>query len=89
MGMRDDECQIAAFFPASNSSILNHLIPFSMPRVTRIAGSFAIVVIVYWAYALLVVRWIEPPVDLRSDGDITDERSGAGVEIRRRAAGAA
>ena len=34
-----------------------------MQRVIRIAGSFAIVVIAYWAYALLAVPWIEPPVD--------------------------
>jgi lipopolysaccharide export system protein LptA len=43
-----------------------------MPRITRIAGSFAIVVIAYWAYALLAVRWIEPPADLRSDGEISN-----------------
>ena len=37
---------------------------FHAAHVTRIAGSFAIVVIAYWAYALLAVPWIEPPVDL-------------------------
>ena len=31
-----------------------------MSRPTRIAGSFAIVMIAYWAYALLAVPWIEP-----------------------------
>ena len=38
-----------------------------MPRITRIAGSFAIVLIAYWAYALLAVPWIEPPVDPAAD----------------------
>ena len=52
-----------------------------MPRVTRIAGSFAIVVIVYWAYALLAVRWIEPPVDLRGDGEITDKERERGTKF--------
>ncbi len=36
-----------------------------MPRITRIAGSFLIVVTTYWAYALAVVPWIEPAADLR------------------------
>ena len=29
----------------------------------RIAGSFAIVTVVYWLYTLLAVPWIEPPAD--------------------------
>jgi lipopolysaccharide export system protein LptA len=37
-----------------------------MQRVIRIVGSLAIVVIAYWAYALLAVRWIEPSVDPNS-----------------------
>ena len=39
-----------------SSFIVHHpsLFP-SMPRITRIAGSLAIVVIAYWAYALLAV----------------------------------
>ena len=39
-----------------------------MSRPTRIAGSFAIVVIAYWAYALLAVPWIEPPIAAESAG---------------------
>jgi lipopolysaccharide export system protein LptA len=49
-----------------------------MPRISRIAGSFAIVVIAYWAYALVAVRWIEPHADLNPANAITvDNRSGA------------
>ena len=36
-----------------------------MPRVFRIAGSFAIVMVAYWAYALVAVPWIEPAVAFR------------------------
>lgn len=43
-----------------------------MPRVTRIAGSFAIVMIAYSAYALLAVPWIEPAINLRPGGAIPD-----------------
>ena len=32
-----------------------------MPRITRISGSLAIVLVAYWAYALMAVPWIEPP----------------------------
>ncbi len=32
-----------------------------MQRASRIAASFAIIVVAYWAYALLAVPWIEPP----------------------------
>ena len=50
-----------------------------MPRISRIAGSFAIVVIAYWAYALLAVRWIEPPADLHATNAITkNDREAAG-----------
>ena len=52
-----------------------------MPRVTRIAGSFAIVVIVYWAYALLAVPWIEPPVDPHVRRAITDDRAATGQKF--------
>ncbi len=38
-----------------------------MPRVARIAGSFAIVTVVYWLYAWLAVPWIEPPADPQRD----------------------
>ena len=51
-----------------------------MPRITRIAGSFAIVVIAYWAYALLAVRWIEPPADLRREGR-SPTTSGSGAKF--------
>jgi len=37
------------------------------PRTIHIGGSFAIVVVAYWAYALLAVPWIEPPPDKRDD----------------------
>ena len=33
-----------------------------MPRITRISGSLAVVLIAYWAYALMAAHWIEPPV---------------------------
>jgi hypothetical protein len=33
-----------------------------MQRLARIAGSFAIVLIVYWVYARAAVPWIEPSV---------------------------
>lgn len=44
----------------------------SMPRTTRIAGSFAIVMIAYWAYALLAVRWIEPAAVANRREDISN-----------------
>ena len=31
------------------------------PRTIHIGASFAIVLVAYWAYALLAVPWIEPP----------------------------
>ena len=47
-----------------------------MPRITRIFGSFVIVVIAYGIYALTAVRWIEPVVDLTHAGPITpDDRA--------------
>ena len=53
-----------------------------MPRITRIAGSFAIVVIAYWAYALLAVPWIEPPADPhRSDGRLPRASATAAGEL--------
>ncbi len=49
-----------------------------MSRTSRIAGSFAIVMIAYWAYALLAVPWIEPTVDRRRQEKISqDERDRA------------
>jgi len=43
-----------------------------MPRLFRIGGSFAIVLVVYWAYALLAVPLIEPPADPKPEGDLSD-----------------
>jgi lipopolysaccharide export system protein LptA len=43
-----------------------------MHRVTRIAGSFAIVLAAYWAYALVAVPLIEPPADPRRDRPISE-----------------
>lgn len=44
-----------------------------MSRTSRIAGSFAIMMIAYWAYALLAVPLIEPSVDRQlSLGEITE-----------------
>ncbi len=37
----------------------NH--PAVTPRTIHIGASFAIVLVAYWAYALLAVPWIEPP----------------------------
>jgi lipopolysaccharide export system protein LptA len=52
-----------------------------MQRVIRIAGSLAIVVIAYWAYALLVVRWIEPSVDPNNAQSITEGQRNAGIKL--------
>ncbi len=38
-----------------------------MPRVAHIAASFAIVLMAYWAYALVAVPWIEPAADPASN----------------------
>ncbi len=45
-----------------------------MPQFARIAGSFAIVLVAYWAYALVAVPLIEPPADPRSDARLTQEQ---------------
>jgi len=52
-----------------------------MQRVIRIAGSLAIVVIAYWMYALLVVRWIEPSVDPNNTQSITLDQRAAGRKL--------
>ena len=44
-----------------------------MPRITRIAGSFVIVAIAYWAYALVAVPLIEPAADPRRLERITQQ----------------
>jgi len=38
-----------------------------MPRIARIAGSFAVVVIAYWGYLLLVAQWVEPSLEAGAD----------------------
>ncbi len=55
--------------------------PFMLQRVIRIAASLAIVVIAYWLYALLVVRWIEPSVDPNRAQGITAEQRSAGMKL--------
>ena len=53
-----------------------------MPRVLRIAGSFAIVLVAYWAYALVAVPLIEPPADPSRDRTISEaERAAARARI--------
>ena len=52
-----------------------------MPRIIRIAGSFAIVVVAYWAYALLAVPWIEPSVDPNHAQTITLDQRDAGKKL--------
>ena len=73
--MMVDEChngKSQPFAHIQHSSFSIHHFLHLMPRISRIAGSFAIVVIAYWAYALLVVRWIEPPADLAASQTITE-----------------
>jgi len=45
------------------------------PRVLRVAGSLAIVLAVYWAYALTAVPLIEPSADLHRDRPAVAESS--------------
>ncbi len=52
-----------------------------MQRLTRIAGSFAIVVIVYGTYALLAVPCIEPSVDPNHAQAITNAQHTAGQAL--------
>ena len=52
-----------------------------MPRITRIAGSFAIVMIAYWAYALMAVPWIEPAADLHRGGAISETDRDRGAKL--------
>jgi len=52
-------------------------------RVLRIAGSFAIVVAVYWAYALVAVPLIEPSADARRQSlDACPEGMGNAIKER-------
>jgi hypothetical protein len=52
-----------------------------MSRISRISSSFAVVMIVYWAYALVVVPVIEPAADLEPAGaEPIKTASGGSVE---------
>lgn len=44
-----------------------------MARIIRIGGSFAIVLVAYWAYALVAVPLIEPPADRQQSDRISEE----------------
>ncbi|NUQ64797.1 MAG: hypothetical protein HUU20_20230, partial [Pirellulales bacterium] len=56
-----------------------------MPRILRIAGSFAIVLVAYWAYALIAVPLIEPSVELNQAQPLTEaDRRGAIREANHR-----
>jgi hypothetical protein len=56
-----------------------------MSRVTRISGSLAVVLIAYWAYALVAVPWIEPVADLKSAGTSSNGLAqGDGAELANR-----
>jgi len=48
-----------------------------MPRVLRIAGSFVVVLTVFWAYRLVAVPWIEPPADPRASQKLSEEAKAA------------
>jgi len=52
-----------------------------MQRLTRIAGSFAIIMIVYWTYVLLAVPCIEPSVDPNHAQAITNAQHTAGKAL--------
>lgn len=58
----------------SPSFITHHsaFIIVSMPRITRISSSFAIVMIAYWAYALIAVPCIEPAVELNPGSSVVE-----------------
>ena len=44
-----------------------------MVRFTRVGGSFAIVLVAYWAYALVAVPLIDPPAHRRRSDALTEE----------------
>ncbi len=52
------------------------------PRTIHIGGSFAIVVVAYWAYALLAVPWIEPPPDRPDHGIVKDPGPPPVIDLR-------
>ena len=55
-----------------------------MQRATRIGGSFAIVLVAYWTYALLAVPWVEPVAELPDGQKIAeiDRRRARNCSIR-------
>jgi hypothetical protein len=51
-----------------------------MHRLGRVAGSLAVVLVAYWAYALVAVPLIEPPADPRRDQPISEVEQTAARE---------
>ncbi|MEN6404988.1 MAG: hypothetical protein ABFC77_00800 [Thermoguttaceae bacterium] len=49
-----------------------------MPRITRIAGSLAVVLVAYWVYWLVVVPWVEPPAGSHAVEPMTGSNSDEG-----------
>lgn len=57
----------------------------SMPRILRIGGSFAIVLVAYWTYSLVAVPLIEPPATPNRAEQLTDQqRRGAMQQANHR-----
>ena len=57
-----------------------------MARIIRTSGSLGIVLVAYWAYAVVAVPLIEPPVDRYESGPLSDkDRKDAGGRVDRRA----
>ena len=54
-----------------------------MSRVSRIAGSFAIMMVAYWAYALLAVPWIEPSAKERRSEEISQEKRNLASQLTK------
>jgi lipopolysaccharide export system protein LptA len=56
-----------------------------MGRIVRTAGSFGIMVLAYWAYAVVAVPLIEPPADRYESDPLSDEeREDAGRRVDHR-----
>ncbi|MBN2476662.1 MAG: hypothetical protein JXB62_18775 [Pirellulales bacterium] len=55
-----------------------------LPRVLRIGGSLAIVLVAYGTYALVAVPLIEPSVELRRQGPISDQDRNPGGDPAQR-----
>ena len=54
--------------------------PMSMPRILRIGGSFAIVLVTYWAYSLIAVPLIEPPAAPNRAEQLTGQQRRGALE---------